>query len=128
MTAVTDRQKLQYIAAKAADARVNVELETEGMTLNIGPQHPATHGTLRIVARLDGEQVIAAQTLDLGGKPLRDGRLRGAGRRRQGSRRDAGLLHGVSQSLGKSRPIHRDIIYDEKHACIPRFRRLKSSA
>lgn len=63
MTAVTDRQKLQYIAAKAADARVNVELETEGMTLNIGPQHPATHGTLRIVARLDGEQVIAAEPI-----------------------------------------------------------------
>jgi len=61
VTAVTDRQKLQYITARAADARVNVELETEGMTLNIGPQHPATHGTLRIVARLDGEQVIAAE-------------------------------------------------------------------
>ena len=63
MTAVTDRQKLQYIAARAADARVNVELETEGMTLKIGPQHPATHGTLRIVARLDGEQVIAAEPI-----------------------------------------------------------------
>ena len=60
MTAVTDRQKLQYIAAQAAEARVNIELETEGMTLNIGPQHPATHGTLRIVAHLDGEQVVAA--------------------------------------------------------------------
>ena len=60
MTAITDRQKLAYIAAQAADARVNVELETEGMTLNIGPQHPATHGTLRIIARLDGGQVISA--------------------------------------------------------------------
>ena len=39
----------RYIAGQAADARLNVELETEGMTLNIGPQHPATHGTLRIV-------------------------------------------------------------------------------
>jgi NADH-quinone oxidoreductase subunit D len=55
-----DRQKLAYIAQQAADARVNVELETEGMTLNLGPQHPATHGTLRIVARLDGEQVVSA--------------------------------------------------------------------
>ena len=63
MTAITDRQKLAYIAAQAADARVNVELETEGMTLNIGPQHPATHGTLRIVARLDGEQVISADPM-----------------------------------------------------------------
>jgi len=60
MTDISDRQQLSYIAAQAADARVNLELETEGMTLNIGPQHPATHGTLRIVAKLDGEQVIAA--------------------------------------------------------------------
>jgi len=56
-----DRQQLSYIAAQAADARLNVELETEGMTLNIGPQHPATHGTLRIIARLDGEQVVWAE-------------------------------------------------------------------
>ncbi len=61
MTVITDREQLRYIAGQAADARVNVELETEGMTLNIGPQHPATHGTLRIVARLDGEQVIWAE-------------------------------------------------------------------
>ena len=61
MTMLTDRQQLGYIAAQAADARVNVELETEGMTLNIGPQHPATHGTLRIIVRLDGEQVIWAE-------------------------------------------------------------------
>ena len=63
MTAITDRQKLAYIAGQAADARVNIELETEGMTLNMGPQHPATHGTLRIVAKLDGEQVIAADPI-----------------------------------------------------------------
>ncbi|MEY3587505.1 MAG: NADH-quinone oxidoreductase subunit [Actinomycetota bacterium] len=56
-----DRRQLSYIAAQAADARLNVELETEGMTLNIGPQHPATHGTLRIIARLDGEQVVWAE-------------------------------------------------------------------
>jgi NADH-quinone oxidoreductase subunit D len=56
-----DRERLSYIAAQAADARLNVELETEGMTLNIGPQHPATHGTLRIIARLDGEQVVWAE-------------------------------------------------------------------
>ena len=58
---VTERQQLSYIAAQAADARVNLEIETEGMILNIGPQHPATHGTLRIVAKLDGEQVVSAE-------------------------------------------------------------------
>ncbi|HUF32219.1 MAG TPA: NADH-quinone oxidoreductase subunit D 1 [Acidimicrobiales bacterium] len=61
MTAVSERQQRAYIAGQAAEARVNVEIETEGMTLNIGPQHPATHGTLRIVAKLDGEQVISAE-------------------------------------------------------------------
>jgi len=61
MSTVTDRQQFAYIAGQAAEARVNVEIETEGMTLNIGPQHPATHGTLRIVAKLDGEQVIACE-------------------------------------------------------------------
>jgi NADH-quinone oxidoreductase subunit D len=60
-TAVTDWQKAAYVSSQAADARVNVELETEGMTLNIGPQHPATHGTLRIIVRLDGEQVVWAE-------------------------------------------------------------------
>ena len=61
LTGLGDRQRLSYIASQAADARVNVELETEGMTLNIGPQHPATHGTLRIICRLDGEQVVWAE-------------------------------------------------------------------
>jgi NADH-quinone oxidoreductase subunit D len=63
MTMLGERDQLRYIAAQAADARVNVELETEGMTLNIGPQHPATHGTLRIIARLDGEQVVWAEPM-----------------------------------------------------------------
>ena len=61
--AVTDQQRIAYIASQAADARVNVELQTEDMVLNLGPQHPATHGTLRIVARLDGEQVISADVI-----------------------------------------------------------------
>jgi NADH-quinone oxidoreductase subunit D len=34
------------------------QLGTEDMLINIGPQHPATHGVLRLVAELDGETVI----------------------------------------------------------------------
>src|SRR5512142_2178430 len=46
-----------------ADAQVNVELDTGDMILNLGPQHPATHGTLRLVVRLDGERVLAADPI-----------------------------------------------------------------
>ena len=34
------------------------ELEGEHMLINIGPQHPATHGVLRLVLELDGETVV----------------------------------------------------------------------
>jgi len=33
-------------------------LRTEEMVLNIGPQHPATHGVLRVVVTLDGERIV----------------------------------------------------------------------
>jgi NADH-quinone oxidoreductase subunit D len=46
----------QDYARHLSDAQVSVELETEDMTLNIGPQHPSTHGVLRLVARIDGER------------------------------------------------------------------------
>ena len=35
-----------------------VDTDFERVTLNLGPSHPATHGTLRIVVTLDGETII----------------------------------------------------------------------
>jgi NADH dehydrogenase I D subunit len=40
---------------KSAD---NTKLATRKLTLSMGPQHPATHGVLRLVLDLDGETVI----------------------------------------------------------------------
>jgi NADH dehydrogenase I D subunit len=34
------------------------ELQTRELTINMGPQHPATHGVLRLVLDLDGETVV----------------------------------------------------------------------
>jgi NADH-quinone oxidoreductase subunit D len=36
-------------------------LRTEEMILNIGPQHPSTHGVLRVVLELDGEVISRAE-------------------------------------------------------------------
>lgn len=37
---------------------VEPEMHGEHMLINIGPQHPATHGVLRLVLELDGETVV----------------------------------------------------------------------
>jgi NADH-quinone oxidoreductase subunit D len=37
---------------------IEPELRGEHMLINIGPQHPATHGVLRLVVELDGETVV----------------------------------------------------------------------
>ena len=42
----------------AAEGR---DLSTEEMVLNIGPQHPSTHGVLRLVLELDGEKIRHAE-------------------------------------------------------------------
>src|SRR5947207_707591 len=38
-----------------------LEREGEIMELNLGPQHPSTHGVLRLVLRLAGEAVLKAE-------------------------------------------------------------------
>ena len=37
--------------------------DTSELVLNMGPQHPSTHGVLRIVLRLDGERVVDADVV-----------------------------------------------------------------
>ena len=37
--------------------------DTSELVLNMGPQHPSTHGVLRVVLRLDGERVVDADVV-----------------------------------------------------------------
>jgi NADH-quinone oxidoreductase subunit D len=39
------------------------DLATSDMVLNIGPQHPATHGVLRLRLTVDGERVVSAEPI-----------------------------------------------------------------
>ena len=51
--AMDDPSGTEYIGARPGTAR--------RMTLNMGPQHPSTHGVLRVVLELDGETIISAR-------------------------------------------------------------------
>jgi NADH-quinone oxidoreductase subunit D len=44
----------------AVEVRGEGDLATQDMTLSIGPQHPSTHGVLRVIVDLDGEQIVRA--------------------------------------------------------------------
>ena len=43
------------------DSKMGSGLHVEEMTLNMGPQHPATHGVLRVILTLDGETIVDAE-------------------------------------------------------------------
>jgi NADH-quinone oxidoreductase subunit D len=57
------------------------QLATEHLILNVGPQHPSTHGVLHMLVELDGEEVIAAEA-------------------------DIGFLHRGIEKLAESRRYH----------------------
>lgn len=44
------------------DSAATIEEDTSGYTvLNMGPQHPSTHGVLRLILTLDGERVVKSE-------------------------------------------------------------------
>ena len=46
-----------------AEPFVQPMFDTDELVLNMGPQHPSTHGVLRVVLRLDGERVVDADVV-----------------------------------------------------------------
>ena len=58
----TEESKKSQILAALEDQDTTVTIDDplqNEMVLNMGPQHPATHGVLRLLVRLDGETVTA---------------------------------------------------------------------
>ena len=36
-------------------------LDSTELVINMGPQHPSTHGVLRVILKLDGEKVLGTE-------------------------------------------------------------------
>ena len=63
---VGERRTQQVIAMGGGDwaevtARASAEGQDDIMVINMGPQHPSTHGVLRLVVTLRGEEVISLE-------------------------------------------------------------------
>ncbi len=57
---ILTEQNVARIIPKIDPRFATEDTDFERVTLNLGPSHPATHGTLRIVVTLDGEKIIGA--------------------------------------------------------------------
>lgn len=56
--AIQYEYKKEYLAVSAPTKYNSENLRTEEMVLNMGPQHPSTHGVLRLEVVTDGEVVV----------------------------------------------------------------------
>jgi NADH-quinone oxidoreductase subunit D len=66
-----------------------VDVQTEEMLVNMGPQHPSTHGVLRLVLRTDGEMVLEAVP-------------------------HIGYLHRCAEKIGESLPYFQYVPYTDR--------------
>jgi NADH-quinone oxidoreductase subunit D len=58
---LTEQDYSQLIAGDYYTRRVEPGPDDRTMILNMGPQHPSTHGVLRIIVHIDGEYILKAE-------------------------------------------------------------------
>ncbi len=52
-------EPLLYASLERAAREYSEDIDTEQVVVNLGPQHPSTHGVFRMAVRLDGETIVA---------------------------------------------------------------------
>jgi NADH-quinone oxidoreductase subunit D len=77
------------VDARDLERYVGQSLRTEELVVNMGPQHPSTHGVLRVVIKTDGEVVTALQP-------------------------HVGNLHRCAEKIGESLPYYQWIPYVDR--------------
>ena len=77
------------LEAAGLEKLVGQSLRTEELVLNMGPQHPSTHGVLRVVLKTDGEVVTALQP-------------------------HVGNLHRCAEKIGESLPYYQWVPYVDR--------------
>ncbi|HWS24745.1 MAG TPA: NADH-quinone oxidoreductase subunit D [Anaerolineales bacterium] len=55
----TDPEEALYTALKKFKTEVKDGIQTDHIIVNMGPQHPSTHGVFRAVALLNGEEILS---------------------------------------------------------------------
>ena len=59
----TTEEEVKWPSEAATEVAASGGLETQEMILNVGPQHPATHGVFRLLATIDGEVLVEAEPI-----------------------------------------------------------------
>jgi NADH-quinone oxidoreductase subunit D len=63
MASEMDAARDELTVAEPLRDRVTGEVRQETMVINMGPQHPSTHGVLRLLLELDGETVLSCRPI-----------------------------------------------------------------
>lgn len=71
------------------DVEIAEDRDAEHMLINMGPQHPSTHGVLRLILELDGEEILRCEPV-------------------------IGYLHRAKEKIGETLSYHQFIPYTDR--------------
>jgi NADH-quinone oxidoreductase subunit D len=77
------------LRTRGTDGSSDQGLRTKTFTLNMGPQHPSTHGVLRLILELDGEEVVRCTPV-------------------------VGYLHRAMEKLAEEKTFHQFVPYTDR--------------